>query len=121
MTPKHDFSKRPPQLFWFDGTLLQAIIQPTTDEDEGKGAKTEEVTLLTQIQGNNSTEEVDGNNSRQQSTSQQALRYPLTPTSESVGEFKTTPLVHAGYAATWFGLSGAGIYMTRKLILRGRG
>ena len=49
------------------------------------------------------------------------VQYPLRPPIDSVADFKTTPAIHAGYAATWFGLSGAGIYMTRKLITRGRG
>ena len=118
MTPEHDFSNRPPKLFWLDGSLLNAIIQPTPATDDGQNGKNKEVVLLTQIQKIDNVGEV---NEQSQRTQQQALRYPLTPTSESVGEFKTTPLVHAGYAATWFGLSGAGIYMTRKLILRGRG
>jgi len=49
-----------------------------------------------------------------------ALQYPVKPTQEFVGEFKVTPAVHAGYAFTWFGLSGAGMVMTRKLLRRGR-
>ena len=118
MTPEHDFSKRPPQLFWFDGSLLNAIIRPPGGEDEVQKGGSEDVMLLTQIQRDDCSKE---GSSQVQSLPQQASNYPLTPTSESVGEFKTTPLVHAGYAATWFGLSGAGIYMTRKLILRGRG
>ncbi|KAL9183358.1 hypothetical protein ACHAXT_005145 [Thalassiosira profunda] len=49
-----------------------------------------------------------------------ALQYPAKPPRECVGEFKVTPEVHAGYAATWFGLSGAGMVMTRKLLTKGR-
>jgi surfeit locus 1 family protein len=49
-----------------------------------------------------------------------STEYPLKPPVASVADFKTTPAIHAGYAATWFGLSGSGIYMTRKLITRGR-
>ena len=49
-----------------------------------------------------------------------ALKYPARSSREYVGEFKVTPEVHAGYAATWFGLSGAGVVMTRKLLRRGR-
>ena len=44
--------------------------------------------------------------------------FPVKPSEESVGEFKVTPSVHAGYAFTWFGLSSAGMYMTRRLLLR---
>jgi surfeit locus 1 family protein len=47
--------------------------------------------------------------------------YPLKPPVESVAEFKTTTMIHAGYAVTWYGLSAAGVYMTRMLITRGRG
>lgn len=47
--------------------------------------------------------------------------FPIKPSIETVGEFKVLPPTHAGYAFTWFSLSGAGMYMTRKLITRGRG
>ena len=46
--------------------------------------------------------------------------FPARSTREYVGEFKVTPEVHVGYAFTWFGLSGAGVLMTRKLLSRGR-
>ena len=111
MTPQHDFSKRPPQLFWLDESVLRALIQPTTRE--GHPEKGNEVVIFTQIEADRATGDKDHE--------QEGARYPLKPTAQSVGEFKTTPMVHAGYAATWFGLSGAGVYMTRKLILRGRG
>ena len=41
---------------------------------------------------------------------------------EHVGEYKISPTIHAGYyAATRFGVPGAGMYMTRTMITRGRG
>jgi surfeit locus 1 family protein len=46
--------------------------------------------------------------------------FPARASREYVGEFKVTPSVHAGYAFTWFGLSSAGIIMTRKLLSRGK-
>ncbi|KAL7548865.1 hypothetical protein ACHAWF_012129 [Thalassiosira exigua] len=49
-----------------------------------------------------------------------ARRFPARPPPECAGEFKVPPATHAGYAVTWFGLSGAGIAMTRKLLTRGR-
>jgi cytochrome oxidase assembly protein ShyY1 len=49
------------------------------------------------------------------------LKYPAQPPADVVGDFKTTPMIHAGYAATWYGLAGAGLFMTRALITRGRG
>lgn len=50
----------------------------------------------------------------------EASQFPARSSRKYVGEFKVTPEVHAGYAVTWFGLSGAGILMTRKLLTRGR-
>eukprot|EP00587_Corethron_hystrix_P009619 CAMPEP_0113299406 /NCGR_PEP_ID=MMETSP0010_2-20120614/1458_1 /TAXON_ID=216773 ORGANISM="Corethron hystrix, Strain 308" /NCGR_SAMPLE_ID=MMETSP0010_2 /ASSEMBLY_ACC=CAM_ASM_000155 /LENGTH=223 /DNA_ID=CAMNT_0000152643 /DNA_START=214 /DNA_END=885 /DNA_ORIENTATION=- /assembly_acc=CAM_ASM_000155 len=47
--------------------------------------------------------------------------YPLRPTADEIAlNVAVSPETHVGYAATWFGLSGAGVLMTRKLILRGR-
>ena len=46
--------------------------------------------------------------------------FPLKPLPQNVGEFKVTPAIHAGYSITWFGLFGAGVVMTRKLITKGR-
>lgn len=48
------------------------------------------------------------------------IKFPVQLDLSSVGEFKVTPATHAGYAITWFSLSGFGLIMTRKLILRGR-
>jgi cytochrome oxidase assembly protein ShyY1 len=93
IVPEHDYSKRPLQLFWFDGLALQAIAESE-----------EEMVILTEVEEDSSSHE-----------------YPLKPPLASVADFKTTPLIHVGYATTWFGLSAAGIYMTRKLVTRGRG
>lgn len=46
--------------------------------------------------------------------------FPAKASQEFVGEFKVTPAIHAGYAFTWFGLSSAGIFMTRKLLSKGK-
>ena len=105
MTPEHDYSKRPLQLFWFDGLALQAIAESD-----------DETYLMTQVREDK--EEDDKHHNTQQSSS--TIEYPLRPPVASVGEFRTTPEIHVGYAATWFGLSAAGIYMTRKLISKGR-
>jgi cytochrome oxidase assembly protein ShyY1 len=74
------------------------------------------------------TEDNENNNNNHQLTTAAAAAaatttrrsYPVRPSQEYVGEFKVTPEVHAGYAVTWFGLSGAGVIMTRKLLTRGR-
>lgn len=101
MTPVHDYSKRPLQLFWIDGLALTAITADITSEEERSGP----TKMVTQVANDD--------------TSDEAV-YPLRPPLASVGAFKTTPATHVGYAATWFGLSGAGLYMTRKLITRGK-
>uniref|UniRef100_A0A7S1GK23 SURF1-like protein n=1 Tax=Cyclophora tenuis TaxID=216820 RepID=A0A7S1GK23_CYCTE len=94
MTPEHNFDKSPPRFFWMDKKTLEEIAEVP----QGQGI------LLKQVG--------DG---------QEKSTFPILPPLETIGEFKTTPAVHVGYAFTWFGLSGAGLYMTRKLITRGRG
>jgi surfeit locus 1 family protein len=42
------------------------------------------------------------------------------PTVDQIDVPKVSPAIHAGYAVTWYGLSLAGVLLTRKLILRGR-
>lgn len=54
------------------------------------------------------------------SSDDNAKSFPVQPPLETVGEFKVTPMIHAGYAFTWFGLASAGLVMTRKLITKGR-
>ena len=73
------------------------------------------------VQINTEDNENNDNNHQPTTTAAAARRsYPVRPSQEYVGEFKVTPEVHAGYAVTWFGLSGAGVIMTRKLLTRGR-
>jgi len=96
MVIEHDYSKRPLQLFWMDGLALQAIA-----------GQQEETTLLTEI-------------TTADTVSSGVHKYLKRPALETLAEFKTTPAIHAGYAVTWYGLSVAGVYMTRKLITRGR-
>ena len=93
---EHDYSKRPLQLFWMDAVALQAIAESDHPTE-----------LLTQVAASEEEEPPD--------------HYPRLPALESMADFKTTPPIHAGYAVTWYGLSLAGVYMTRKLITRGRG
>jgi surfeit locus 1 family protein len=97
---EHDYSKRPLQLFWMDALALQAIAESD-----------QETTLLTQV----------APTAEQEQQHRPLDHYPRLPALESIAEFKTTPAIHAGYATTWYGLSVAGVFMTRKLITRGRG
>ena len=116
----HDYTKRPLQLFWVDGLALKAIAEITSEE---------EVALLVQVldNDNDNDNEIKNNDTASSSSSSSTanangalLAYPLQPPVASISEFKTTPSVHVGYATTWFGLSGAGLYMTKKLITKGR-
>jgi len=93
ISPEHDYSTRPLRLFWLDALALQALAE---SEDE--------TVLMVQIKDE-----------------EEELQYPMRPPLDAVAEFKTTPEIHAGYAATWFGLSGAGVYMMRKMLTKGRG
>lgn len=44
------------------------------------------------------------------------LSLPIRPNSSQAVEVKVSPEMHAGYAFTWFSLSGAGVVMTRNLL-----
>lgn len=110
ITPEHDYSKRPLQLFWIDGLALRAIAAELYTAEDPEASS--ETAMVTQV--------IDGDDNSNNNSNNGPLVYPLQPPVSSVGSFKTTPSVHMGYAATWFGLSGAGLYMTRKLITRGR-
>ena len=83
ITPQHDYSKRPLQLFWFDPIALQAIAE--TDH---------ETTVLTQVLPEK--EEVGkGGDAGGDSASEFPLKAPVA----SVADFKTTPAIHAGSPA----------------------
>ena len=82
-----------------DALALQAIAESD-----------QETPLLTQVSPQQSSSTSSGS----------SPQFPRLPALETIAEFKVTPAVHAGYAATWYGLSVAGVFMTRKLITRGR-
>ena len=100
------------KLLWMDRTVMEELLCTTaTDLSSSSSCINENhPPFFVEINAINDDEK----------TQQQQLQYPVKPTQEYVGEFKVTPEVHAGYAVTWFGLSGAGIVMTRKLLTRGR-
>ena len=91
----------------------------TTSSSSSDDNEEDEVALLTQVLDNENDEE-EKTTASSSSSSASLLPYPLQPPISSISEFKTTPSVHVGYAITWFGLSGAGLYMTKKLITKGR-
>lgn len=108
--PQHDFSKKPLRLLYFDASALKVTLEMMRPPHDQHHVTEEEesLVLLTQIKD-------DSNNAGGK------LAFPLQVPIDKVGEYKISPSIHAGYAATWFGLSGAGMFMTRKLMTRGRG
>lgn len=104
LSPIHD-ERNPNQLLWMDRAALEAKT----------GTVGQNPLLLTE------TAEVgDIDRAAVASSAAAAPTFPVRPSAVTVGEFKVTPATHAGYAVTWFGLSAAGVVMTRKLITRGR-
>lgn len=97
VSPIHN-SKKPKELLWFDRTEIE---KRTNTQDKSP-------LLLIDTKTKQEIEHDD-------------TRIPVKPGMDTVGEFKVTPSTHFGYGLTWFGLSGAGVIMTRKLITRGRG
>lgn len=93
MVPQHDLPHR--RLYWFDMDTMKKL----------SGLDNGNTQMMIQVRDSAKSEP----------------QYPAQPPEDAVGEYKLTPLIHAGYAVTWFGLSGAGLIMTRKLITRGRG
>jgi surfeit locus 1 family protein len=92
------------KLLWMDREAMEEMTNCTTDDHPP---------LFVQI---NTTTSADDNDNMKKNEK----TFPVQPSEEYVGEFKVTPDVHMGYAITWFGLSGAGVIMTRKLLTRGR-
>jgi len=95
ISPPHN-EKEPRQLLWMDRIAIEKLTSTT-------GASP----LFLQETSS--------------ATEKNTIIFPVKPSKETVGEFKVSPATHAGYGFTWFGLSGFGVIMTRKLITRGRG
>ena len=103
MVAGHQMDKDPPELFWMDlDTLNQHQQQPQngTVSNNLVAASNQIMTVV------------------QEEDEDELTNFPLPPPAANVGEFKTSPNVHAGYALTWYGLAAAGLFMTRILILR---
>jgi len=110
---QHKLDEKPAQLFWFDlptmmklaGIATAAASANVDDKDDNKL-----LLLATQVQDLGTTAAASNSSSA----------FPARPTPAAASEFKISPAVHAGYAFTWYSLSAAGLYMTRKLLTRGR-
>ena len=100
LVAEHKMNERPPQLFWYDLETMQRWIG-------WKEATTQPLRLYTAVAAADTQQ-------------QPQPTWPAAPPAHAVGTFKVEPAVHAGYALTWYGLSAAGLYMTRKMVTRGR-
>ena len=125
LSPVHD-QRTPNMLLWMDRGALEERTGLGTGTGAGGGAGGDggqchhHPLLLTETM-----ETTTGSTGKEEDADTTAPpppapTFPVRPTAETVGEFKVTPATHAGYAVTWFGLSGAGMVMTRKLLTRGR-
>ena len=110
-SPQHD-KRTPDRLLWMDREALE----------ERTGTRGQRPLLLTETASCVDRDDTKDGDTNDGDTTTVPIppTFPVKPTAETVGEFKVTPATHAGYAITWFGLSGAGMVMTRKLLRRGR-
>ena len=87
-------------------------------KDLVKAHEHSQLTVVTALSDDDSTIDtytIDSKNSRGSYSHSYKLAQPSI---KQIGKFKTDPAIHVGYAVTWYGLSLAGVYMTRKLILK---
>ena len=139
LTPEHDFLTRPLQMFWIDGRSLKSIAGTDLYAPEELATDKDDVALVTQVLENNedhnhndaTIEEIHESatsdhtltigGEEEQEKEEESFLYPLLPPVSSIGKSETKhPFTHMGYAATWFGISGASWVMTRKLFTKGR-
>jgi cytochrome oxidase assembly protein ShyY1 len=134
MVPEHELASTPPKFFWFDLTTMRQHLQQTMNGNSGNSnnkVASENNAKLVSVDASSIDSSVNNvpfvtavsgsdNGSGTASKALQDIVWPVTPTADKVADFKVSPTVHAGYAFTWFGLSGAGLYMTRMLMTRGR-
>jgi len=124
---QHNLDEMPPKLFWFDRpTMLQLGGMAAATEDESDKTirnvgetmtikdAANKLDLAMQVQDDETTP------TSEIGTARSSTGWPVRPTAEAASEFEISPAVHAGYAITWYSLSAAGLYMTRKLVTRGR-
>jgi len=110
LVAQHDLQQRPPKLFWFDWPTMLAVAGLPWNKETVPP-------FVTAVTSSSSSSSSNNSNNKHSDT---VLSWPGAPSAERVGDFKVSPAVHASYAVTWYGLSAAGVYMTRKLLRRGR-
>lgn len=116
LVAEHELKTRPPKLFWFDAETLRALV-PATGQTESTpipNAATNTTTSSTRLLPTLVTQVREGDDV----AGDRANKWPVTATADKIGDFKVSPAVHAGYAFTWYGLSLAGLYMTKVLLTK---
>jgi len=106
LVAEHNMKERPPRLFWYDLETIQQWIG---------WKKSAPLQLYMAVSSPSS----DGG-PQPSSSSSPSMSWPVAPPVEAVGDFKVSPVIHASYAVTWYGLSAAGLYMTRMMLTKGR-
>ena len=95
IAPPATSAKEPRHFIWMD----RPVMEKQTNTESHDPLLITEIAALSSLQDKNFT-------------------FPVKPKSSTVGEYKVLPPTHAAYAFTWFGLSGAGVLMTRNLLNR---
>lgn len=128
LVPEHRDMVTQRKLVWMDRPAMMALggieaapIQKDTTTDTTTDITTARETapmlLWTQVNDDND----DNNNPHPQPQNNNNNDYPQRPTLTYIGQHRLNPEMHVGYAITWYGLAVAGMYMTRHMILKGRG
>ena len=102
------------KLIWFDQVAAE----------NGSGTYGLDPIYLTEVMDDARVIERESSTKKQQKSAlsaRQVPKFPIKSTADALKEFTITPEIHMSYAITWFGLSAAGVMMTKKLMLRGRG
>ena len=117
-----NFSHQPAIFFWYDIRTMMEVALPNyvdsctnhhnADDKDAlprpqEQQRKEQIMILPYATQVSDDHDVD-------STSE----WPVSPTADHMADFKTSPSIHLGYAFTWYGLSMAGLYMTRLLLFK---
>ena len=124
LVAQHNFTHQPAILYWYDINTMLEIAHPNYDDDNETDSNSQSphkviLPYATKVANDYGDDNNDDNNTVTSSpTSTITSKWPVSPTADKVGEFKVSPSIHVGYAITWYGLSMAGLYMTRILLFK---
>ena len=127
--PLPDFSKQPLRLLYFDGDTFSILLKQlrsntNTSENANNNNTQQRHNMITKDNNDNDDKDAVILLTQIKDTAHEKdakLVFPLQSPADQVGQYKVSPLIHAGYATTWFALSASGMYMMRIMLTRGRG